>query len=73
MDTLKDVQFLDKNDMFWSGGKKDVMQLPLQTCTCDITNIFRGEFSKKKESPLIIYSKHFYNGKWQDNLKRFHM
>lgn len=58
---------------FEVGGKKDVMKLPLQTCTCDIKNIFRGEFiPKKKKNPLIIYSKHFYNGKWQDNLKRFH-
>jgi hypothetical protein len=52
LDTLKDVQLFDKNDIFWSGGKKDVMQLPLQTCTCDIKNIFGGEFIKNKRKPF---------------------
>lgn len=33
---------------YFEVGEKDVMQLPLQTCTCDIKNIFRGNFIKKK-------------------------
>jgi hypothetical protein len=63
LDALKDVQFLDKNDIFRSGWGKYVKQLPLQTCTCDIKNISRGEFIKKKMKPFDNIFKAFLS--WQ--------